>query len=215
MLPPLSIYLHWHCCYLWPKLRHRCVVSFSALTKLFYKSFTQWIHTVSLQIFRSFLGSFDTLGKIIYFFHEITTFISRLLSFNNFFSDIIWKTQFFPRSWANPEEVSTDSNSLSKILDIILNMYTSTYCGAINWRFFKHDARKKSLNEKSLEMNVAISQKKLLVHFKVTENESERKTCKLCLGSCSFWVWEKYARVKFAWVESRIIRCLLFSQCWF
>ena len=44
---------------------------------------------------------------------------------------------------------------------------------------------KNSLNDKSLEMNVAISRKKLLVHFKVTENESERKTCKLtvCLVS--------------------------------
>ena len=38
---------------------------------------------------------------------------------------------------------------------------------------------KKIIKRQKSEMNVAISRKKMLVHFKVTENESERKTCKL------------------------------------
>ena len=44
---------------------------------------------------------------------------------------------------------------------------------------------KKIIKRQKSVMNVAISRKKWLVYFKVTENESERKTCKLtvCLVS--------------------------------
>ena len=55
------------------------------------------------------------------FFREITMFIFILLSFNIFFPSTIRKPQFSPRSRANPDEVSMDSNSVSKTPDISLN----------------------------------------------------------------------------------------------
>ena len=71
------------------------------------------------------------------FFREIAMFTSRLLSFNIFFCwhheihqwfclKRLRKAQFPPKSRANPGEVSMDSNSLDKILKLLLNTLPRT-----------------------------------------------------------------------------------------
>ena len=67
------------------------------------------------------------LSKIVHhdFIREIAMFSSRLLSFDKFFvhheSIGTLSTQFSTRTQANPGEVSTDSNSTTKHLNLILN----------------------------------------------------------------------------------------------
>ena len=88
-----------------------------------------WVcHTVSSQDFRSFCFLSFSLSQIMQlnFFRKITTYTSRHLSFDNFFLTWSWSVtvntdtgldywffllhwlQFFPRSWANPGQVSMD-----------------------------------------------------------------------------------------------------------
>ena len=83
-------------------------------------AFFQILHTVRLQDFRSFSVFFDFLSKVLLFFEKSQRSFLRFCHLTIFFI-IIWKPQFSSRSRANLEEVSTISNSLSKIPDITLN----------------------------------------------------------------------------------------------
>ena len=113
-------------------------------------------HTVSSQEFHSFCFLSFFLSKIVQliFFCEIVTYTYRLLSFDRFLlnwsllSLFLWLLlQFSPRSWANPEEVSMDSNSIDKTLNFISNTLPRTEAplGAINYstNFFSRNLKKK------------------------------------------------------------------------
>ena len=83
------------------------------------------MHTVSLQVFRSFSGEIYLADETSYFFVKSQHSFTRLCHLN-FFSNNMNQFATLLARLANPGEVSTDSNSIAKKKNIMLNILLNT-----------------------------------------------------------------------------------------